>query len=60
MTPIRGTTPWGKGLETLAFALHRQGYGCSPTVEFGRVPTWYRASSGNGAELVLAGARYRG
>ncbi len=60
MAPVEGTTPWRKGLEALAIALYRQAHGRSPTVEFGRVPAGYRASSGNSAKLVLAGARYRG
>jgi len=60
VVPVEGTTPWRMGLEALAIAVHRQEHGRSPTVEFGRVPVGYRASSGNNAKLVLAGARFRG
>ncbi len=58
--PVEGTTPWRKGLEALAIALHRQEHGRSPTVEFGRVPMGYRPSSQNNARLVAAGMRFRG
>ncbi len=58
--PVEGTTPWRKGLEALAIALHRQEHGRSPTVEFGRGPAGYRLSSHNRANLVVAGLRFRG
>jgi hypothetical protein len=58
--PVNGPTPWRKGLEALAIALHRQRYGRSPTVNFGRMPYGYRMSSGNNARLVATGKRFRG
>lgn len=48
------------GHEALEIGLHRQTHGESPTVQFGRVPVWYRASSPNNARLVAAGNRFRG
>jgi hypothetical protein len=45
VVPVEGSTPWRKGLEALAIALYRQESGRSPTVEFGRMPAGYRASS---------------
>jgi hypothetical protein len=60
VAPVEGPTPWRKGLEALAIALHRQEHGRSPTVEFGRMPPGYRASTGNNAKLVAAGKRRRG
>lgn len=60
VTQVEGSTPWRKGLETLAISLYRQERGCSPTVEFGRVPIGYRPSSANNARLVRAGKRFRG
>jgi hypothetical protein len=58
--PVTGTSQWRKGLEALAIALHRQQFGCSPTVNFGRMPSGFRRSSGNNRRLVLAGKRFRG
>jgi hypothetical protein len=58
--PVGGSTPWRKGLEAVAIARHRQHYGQSPTVNFGRMPSGYRMSSGNNARLVAAGKRFRG
>ncbi|WP_455901539.1 GIY-YIG nuclease family protein [Rhodococcus gordoniae] len=49
-----------KGQEALAVGLYRQEFGASPTVQFGRIPEGYRASSSNNARLVAAGARFRG
>lgn len=60
VTPVIGSTPWRKGLEALAIGLYRQEHGCSPTVEFGRMPSGYRSSSGNNARLVRLGKRFRG
>ncbi|WP_434424144.1 GIY-YIG nuclease family protein [Nannocystis pusilla] len=60
VTLVEGSTAWRKGLETLAIALHRQEHGRSPTVEFGRVPLGYQASTGNNKKLVVAGKRSRG
>jgi hypothetical protein len=45
VVPVEGSTPWRKGLEALAIALYRQEHGRSPTVEYGRMPAGYRASS---------------
>jgi hypothetical protein len=60
VAPVKGTTPWRKGLEALALALHRQEFKKSPTVNFGRMPKGYRKSSGNNQRLVQAGKRFRG
>jgi hypothetical protein len=45
VVPFEGSTLWRKGLEALAIALYRQERGPSPTVQFGRMPAGYRASS---------------
>jgi len=58
--PVEAATPWRKGLEAVAIALHRQDHGRSPTLSFGRMPAGYRMSSGNNARLVAAGRRFRG
>lgn len=58
--PIEGTTPWRKGLEAAALAVHRQEHQRSPTLNFGRIPAGFRMSSGNNARLVAAGKRFRG
>lgn len=58
--PVTGTTQWRKGLEALAVALHRQQFGRSPTINFGRMPSGFRRSSGNNRRLVTAGNRFRG
>lgn len=58
--PVTGDAPWRKGLEAIAIARHRQCYGRSPTVNFGRMPPGYHMSSGNNARLVAAGKRFRG
>jgi len=60
VAPVVGSTPWRKGLETLAIGLYRQEHRQSPTVEFGRMPSGYRASSGSNARLVRLGKRFRG
>jgi len=60
VTPMAGPTPWRKGFEALAISLYRQQHQQSPTVEFGRMPSGYRASSGNNARLVRRGKRFRG
>jgi hypothetical protein len=57
---VEGSTPWRKGLEAVAIAVYRQQDGCSPTVNFGRMPPGYTMSSGNNAKLVAAGKRFRG
>jgi len=57
---VEGTTPWRKGMEALAIGLYRQQHGRSPTVEFGRMPIGYRASTPNNSRLVKLGMRYRG
>jgi hypothetical protein len=58
--PVEGTTPWRKGLEAAAIAVHRQRHQSSPTLNFGRMPAGFRMSSGNNARLVAAGKRFRG
>lgn len=60
VVPVTGSTPWRKGLECVAISLYRQEHGASPTVNWGRMPSGYRMSSGNNARLVAAGKRYRG
>lgn len=60
VVPVEGSTPWRKGLEALAIALYRQEHGRSPTVEFGRMPTGYRASSSYNRRLLEAGRVFRG
>jgi hypothetical protein len=60
VAPVPGTVPWRKGLEALAVALHRQEFGRSPTVNFGRMPVGFRRSSGNNKRLMQAGKRFRG
>lgn len=57
---VEGSASWRKGLEAVAIALYRQQHGCSPTVNFGRMPPGYTMSSGNNAKLVAAGKRVRG
>jgi hypothetical protein len=57
---VAGSTPWRKGLEALAIALYRQEHGRSPTVEFGRMPVRYRASSPYNRRLLEAGRVFRG
>jgi hypothetical protein len=47
-------------MEALVIGLHRQEYGRSPTVNFGRMPAVYRMSSGNNVRLAGAGKRFRG
>ena len=60
VVPVEGSTPWRKGLEALAIALYRQEHGRSPTVEFGRMPAGYRASSSYNRRLLEAGRVFRG
>jgi hypothetical protein len=60
VAPVPGTVQWRKGLEALAVALHRQQFGRSPTVNFGRMPVGFSRSSGNNRRLVAAGKRFRG
>lgn len=57
---VLGEKPWRLGVEAVQIALHRQVFGHSPTVNFGRMPDGYRMSSGNNARLVAAGKRFRG
>jgi hypothetical protein len=57
---VEGPDPWRKGLEALAIGLHRQEHGRSPTVNFGRMPAGYRASSSNNRRLALLQRRFRG
>jgi hypothetical protein len=58
--PVLDDASWRKGLEAVAIALYRQECGRSPTVNFGRMPSGFRMSSGNTARLVAAGKRFRG
>ena len=58
--PILGDPRSRKGLEALAIALHRQEWGRSPALNFGRMPRGYQMSSGNNATLVAANRRFRG
>jgi hypothetical protein len=60
VVPVEGSTPWRKGLEALAIALYRQEHGRSPTVEFGRMPAGYCASSSYNRRLLAAGRVIRG
>ncbi len=60
VAPVTGDTPWRKGLEALAIALYRQMHGRSPAVEFGRMPSGYRASSSYNRRLLEAGRVFRG
>jgi hypothetical protein len=60
VAPVPGTVPWRKGVEALAVALHRQQFGRSPTVNFGRMPAGFRRSSGNNRRLAATGRRFRG
>ena len=57
---IQEDTPNRKSLEALAISLYRQQNGCSPTLNFGRMPPGYIMSSGNNSRLVAAGKRFRG
>jgi hypothetical protein len=57
---VEGVDQWRKGVEALAISLYRQEWGRSPTVNFGRMPPGYRASSSNDARLVRLGKRFRG
>ena len=49
-----------RGLECLAIFQHRKSFGCSPTLNFGRMPSGYSKSSQNNAALAKAGKRFRG
>ncbi len=60
VAPVPGPVPWRKGLEALTIAVHRQEFGRSPTINFGRMPAGFRKSSGNNRHLVEAGRRFRG
>jgi len=60
VVPIEGSTPWRKGLESLAISLYRQQERQSPTVNFGRIVSGYSMSSANNSKLVLQGKRFRG
>jgi hypothetical protein len=60
VAPVPGPVPWRKGLEALIIALHRQEFGRSPTVNFGRMPVGFRRSSGNNQRAVQAGKRFQG
>jgi hypothetical protein len=49
-----------KGQECLEISRHRIRHGCSPTMNFGRMPDGWSKSSGNNAGLVARGRRFRG
>jgi hypothetical protein len=53
-------TAWRKALEATAITLYRLDAGRSPTASFGRMPTGYRMSTGNNAQLVVSDRRARG
>ena len=38
VAPVEGSNAWRRALEALSIALYRQECGCSPTVNFGRLP----------------------
>jgi hypothetical protein len=57
---FKGTDAERKGLEALALTLYRVDHGGSPTVNFGRIQSGYRNSSGNNVRLVASGKRFRG
>jgi hypothetical protein len=59
VAPVEGSNAWRRALEALTIALYRQEFGGSPTVNFGRMPSGYRMSSGNNRRLVAAGRRFR-
>ena len=58
--PVAGNASRRKGLEAVAIALYRQEAGCSPSVNFGRMPSGFQMSSGNTQKLEQAGSRFRG
>jgi len=62
VAPLDAETPKPTrlGLEALALFEHREAWGASPTVNFGRMPDGFRISSDNNARLVAAGRRFRG
>jgi hypothetical protein len=57
---VEGTDAWRKGMEAVAISLYRQDQGRSPTVNFGRMPTGYRASSSNDSRLARMQKLFRG
>ncbi len=59
-TQFTGSALERKGLEAVALTDYRLRTGASPTANFGRMPSGYRASSGNNARLAAAGKRFRG
>jgi hypothetical protein len=54
------STPQRKAQECIAIARHRQAFGCSPTINFGRMPPGFSKSTGNNSALVARGKRRRG
>lgn len=59
--PLVGISePSRKGLECLAISLYRQEFKESPRFNFGRMPSGWSKSSGNNAQLVARGLRFRG
>lgn len=57
---VEGSTAHRKGMESVAIAQHRQEHGCSPAVNFGRMPPGWSMPSGNNRKLVAAGNRRQG
>jgi hypothetical protein len=57
---VDGSEQWRRGMEAVAIALYRQEHCRSPTVQFGRIPVGYLASSGNDARLVSTRKRFHG
>jgi hypothetical protein len=51
---VVGNTPWRKGLEAVTISIYRQQHAASPTVNFGRMPSGYRMSSGHNTKLVMS------
>ena len=57
---VNDSTQKRKGLEALAVALHRQQFGKSPSINFGRMPRGFCKSSANTSGLRIKGKRFRG
>ena len=49
-----------KAQEAAVIALHRQQFGHSPSINFGRVPPGWKKSSGVSRQLAAAGKQFRG
>jgi hypothetical protein len=55
-----GSVHMRKGLEALEISRLRIEQGCSPTLNFGRMPDGWRKSTGNNRRLIETGKRLRG